>query len=109
MVRGAHQKLDVFKIQELAVDFESLNEFVCVLAKRQSGGTGVADGLVIHVGQVHHLHQLKTAILEMTPQDILKDEGAVVANVPVVVHRGPASVNAHMVSVERMKLLHAPG
>ena len=70
---------------------------------------GVADDLVVHVGDVHHVLQLEAALLEEAPQGVDDDEGAEVADVAVVVDRGPAGIHADQVIFQGMKLFDLAG
>ena len=72
-------------------------------------GGGVADDLVLDVGDVHHVVELEAARREPAAQDVLKSEGPQVADVDVVVDRRPAGVHAHHVAVQRGEGLHFLG
>ena len=60
----------------------------------QPSRAGIANDLVVHVGDVHHVIQLEAALPQEAAQQIDDDEGAEVADVSVVVDRGPAGVHA---------------
>ncbi len=70
---------------------------------------GVADDLVFDVGNVHDVLELVAALLQEAAQHVHGDEGAEVADVSVVVNRGPASVHADQVVFERVELLDFAG
>ena len=70
---------------------------------------GIADDLVVHVGDVHDVLQLVAALLQEAPQRVDHDEGAEVADVAVVIHRGTAGVHADQVVFQWMKLLDLAG
>ncbi len=69
----------------------------------------VANDLVVHVGDVHHVLHLVAALFEEAAQGVDHDEGAEVADVAVVVDRRPAGVHADQVVVQGMKLLDLRG
>ena len=52
-------------------------------------------GQVAHVGDVHHPVHVVALIAQVLLQHVLHDIGAQVADVGIVVHRGPAGVHLH--------------
>ena len=60
---------------------------------------------MLHVGQVHDVVELEAAQFQKSPQSVLEHEGAVVADVRVVVDRGSAGVNADFARLLRNKRL----
>ena len=48
-----------------------------------------------HVGDVDHVLDLVAVEGQHAPQDVLKDVGAQIANVGIVIDGGPAAVQAH--------------
>src|SRR5262249_29150804 len=70
---------------------------------------GIANNLVVHIRDVHHVLELVSALPQETPQNIHGHEGAEVADVPVVVNRGPAVIHADSVSLRWFELLHLTG
>ena len=52
--------------------------------------------------------QLESAQLQKPPQNILKDEGAVIPDVRVVVDRRPARVHVHFARFLRNEILNFP-
>ena len=68
----------------------------------------VADDFVIHVGNVHGEADRVPALLQKALQQIDGDECPEVADVAVVVDRGPTGIHANFVRLDRAKLLH-PG
>ena len=68
-----------------------------VLARR------VADDLVIHVGNVHHVLQLITALPQEPAQDIHGHEGAEVADMAVVIDGEAAGIHADCVVLRGRK------
>jgi len=65
--------------------FESARE----LLQRLSGGAAVADGLVVHVREVHHSIDLEPARLQVPLQQVLEDVGAEIPDVRVVIDSRP--------------------
>ena len=76
-----------------------------VLLYSDSGLRGVADDLVIHVRDVHHVVQFVTALPQISAQKVHCDKRPKIPNVPVVVDRGPAGVHADFVVIDRLKRL----
>ena len=54
-----------------------------------------ADGLVVHVGQIHHALHLVAARLKVPLEQVLEDVSAKVSDVRVVINRGAAGVHLH--------------
>ena len=79
------------------------------LAEGQPGGARVADGLVVHVREVHHLRDAEALVPEPAPQQVLEDVGAEVPDVRVVVDRRPARVHADVAGLQRNQLLLPAG
>ena len=86
-----------------------LDIFFGVFADGDSGGGGIVDDAIVHVGEVHHLDDAKAARKQKAPQDVLEDEGAKIADVREVVDRGAAGVDADFALVERLEGLEAAG
>ncbi len=80
-----------------------------VLLHRNSGLRGVADDLVVHVGDVHYVADFVSALAKIAAQKIHGDEGAEVADVAVVVDRGPAGVHADLARHERPEFFNFAG
>ena len=59
-----------------------------------AGGCGVADNLVVDVGDVHDVVERDALLTEDAAEDIDVEEGAEVADVAVVVDGGAAAVHA---------------
>jgi hypothetical protein len=68
-----------------------------------SGGRGIANDLVLDVGDVHDLLHAQAAELEVASQQIAPQEGAHVADVQMVVDGRPARVHAHFARNERLE------
>ena len=67
----------------------------------------LADRLVIHVGEVHHLGDLVAAELQRPAQQVLPDERPEIADVGVVMDCRPAGVHPHPVGLQRDEILDA--
>ncbi len=79
-----------------------------VVVKRLALCDGVADDLIVHVGDVHDVVEFVAVQVKHAAQQIVKDEGAEVADVREVVNGGSAGVHADGVRVdgdERLDLL----
>ena len=68
---------------------------------------GFGDDAIVHVREVHHLGDAETARSQEAPKDVLEDEGAKIADVREVIHRGTAGVDVHLTRMERYKGLLA--
>ena len=75
---------------------EGLDEGRRELLERDAGLVRALDGLVVDVGEVHHLGDAVAEVAQGPPQQVLEQEGAEVADVDVVVDRGSAGVDAHL-------------
>ena len=70
---------------------------------------GVADDLVVHVGNVHDVAHLEPALPQKAAQNVHRDEGPEVADVAVVVDRGPAGVHPHFIILQGMEFFDLAG
>ena len=66
-------------------------------------GHGVADDLVVHVGDVHDVVEAEAAGAQPVAQDVDESEGAEVADVGEIVDRGAAGVHADGVVARRVR------
>jgi hypothetical protein len=82
---------DVFK-KRLFVDLGEIGEWA-------SGFSGVADGFVVDISEVHHAEDMVSPGFEVALEQILKEIGAEVADVGVVVDGGTAGVHADRASL----------
>jgi hypothetical protein len=101
VVGGFHQVLGHLQSQRGAVLQERLRVDGRVFAQRLFFGCRVADDLVIHVGDIHHVIQAVAAGAQPSPQNVDEREGAEVADVSVAVDGGTAGVHAHRVIARR--------
>ena len=82
---------------------EGLNIFFGVFADAHACGGGVLDDAVVHVGNVHDLQHAIALGMQEAPQDVLKNEGAEIADVREGVDRRAAGVDAHLARMERVR------
>ena len=73
------------------------------------GGGGGGDDLVVHVGDVHDVQELKAAMAQMSPQHVLEREGPQISDVDVVVDGRPTGVHAHRVAFGGLEGLEGAG
>jgi hypothetical protein len=101
MVGGSDPVFRRFDAEDAAIVEKGLHEFLGVVANGQARGGGVGDDAVVDVGEVHDVMHFEAAELEEAAENVLKDEGAVIADVRVVVDRGAASVHADFAGLLR--------
>ena len=70
---------------------------------------GVADDLVVHVGDVHDVAHPEPALQQEAAQNVHRDKGPEVADVAVVIDRGPAGVHPHFVILQGMEFFDLAG
>ena len=73
---------------------KSLGELRGVVGDGHALLHGIADDLVVDVGDIHDVLQLVSALQQEAAQHIDRDEGAEVADMAVVVNREPAGIHA---------------
>ena len=100
VVGRARVVLGPLDAQGLDVREEGLDVAVGVLPQRDPLLAGAADGLVVDVGQVHHLGDPVPVKLERASQHVLEQEGPQVADVGEVVDRGSAGVQASVTRLD---------
>ncbi len=101
--------LGLLDAQKFPIVVKDLGDRLGDLRNRQAALFGTRDDLVIDVGQVHHLHHAPPAKAQRTPEQILEQERAKVADVRRVVDGGTARVHAHGVFVGRRERLDRTG
>ena len=106
---GARDVLRALHPQGFEVLKERFDVLGRVLADGDTGGRGVADDLVVHVGDVHDVADLHAGQLEEAPEDVDLEEGAEVADVAVVVDGGPAGVHAQCLAVGGDEFVYLSG
>jgi len=87
LVRGEH-------VERRAVGVKALRPALGEGHEGLAGFAGLADGLVVHVGDVAHMPDLVPRCLENAPEDILEQEGAEVPDVRRAIDSRPAAVAA---------------
>ena len=97
-----------FDIEGFEILKKGLLVFRGEIAQRNPGRPGIADGLVVHIGQVHDLADPVTEKLERAAQQVLEHIGAEVADMRIVVDGGTAGVHADFAGPDRMKRNDAP-
>ena len=92
---GDGEGLEVFE--------EGVFEALRVVAQRDARGARIADRLVVHVREVHHVRELVAGVFERAVQHVLERVGAEVADVREVVNRGAAGVEAGDAGFKRLE------
>ena len=108
MFGGAHKNRPL-DVQSGAVFQKSLLVLGGVVLDAQPFLRGVADDLVVHVGNVHDVAHVESALPQETAQKVDRNEGAEVADVAVVVDRGPAGIHANFIVLQRLELFDFAG
>ena len=103
---GARDNLRPLDPQRIQILEKRLLKFRRVRADRNSRRRGVADDLVVHVGNVHHVANLDPRQLEKAPQHVHLEKRAEVADVAVVIDRGATSVHAQRLAVGGRERVH---
>ena len=96
---GAGDVFGALDIEGVHVLEEGALEAGAVLADGLAGGCGVADDLVVDVGDVHDVVQGEAVEAGGAAEDVDVQEGAEVADVAVVVDGGAAAIEAQGVAV----------
>ena len=108
MLGGAHQR-GLRDVERGGIFEECLGEFRGVLLHSDVVAGGVADDLVVDVGDVHDVADVVSALAEEAVEQIDGDKCAEVADVAVVVDGGAAGVHADAVGVDRMEVFDLAG
>ncbi len=101
VLRGGDQVLGALQPQRGAVLQKSLGIDVGVFSQRLVLGHGIADDLVVHVGNVHDVVEAESAGAQPFAQDVEEREGPEVADMGVIVDRGAAGIHADGVVARR--------
>ncbi len=91
---GAGDVLGVLDVERVEVFEEGALVAGGVLGDGDAGGGGVADDLVVDVGDVHDVIDGDSLLADEAAEDVDVEEGAEVADVAVVVDGGAAAVHA---------------
>src|SRR5712671_6112792 len=93
VVRGADPVLGGLDAESFAIVEEGLDKFFGVVADADVLGGGVGDDAIVYVGEIHYVGQAVAAEFQEAAENVLENEGAVVADVGVVVDGGAAGVH----------------
>ena len=88
---------------------EGLLERLGELRQRHTLRAATADGLVIHIGQIHHPLNFEPPEFQMPLQQVFKNVSAEIADVGVIVDCRPAGVHAHAAGFEGLEILDLAG
>ena len=87
------------QVQRGAVRVELLRPVLREVRERLAGLDGVADRLVIHVRDVPHMQSRRAAQFHDAAENILRNEGAEIADVRGAIHRGAAAVETQRLAI----------
>ena len=107
--RRAGDDFGAFAAQDVQILEKCLFILRGVLLDGEAGGGGVANDLVVDVGDVHHMAERHAFALEEAAQHIDLQERPEVADVSVVVDGRPASVHAQRLAIGWLKLFDRVG
>jgi len=95
-------------IQRLEIGDEFGFVFACKFLERRFGFANALDDFVLDVRDIHHVRDVVTLELEITPHEVGENEGAPIADVREIVNRQAAAIHARGFSgrVERREFLH---
>jgi hypothetical protein len=88
---------------------ERLLESSRIFADGNAGLRCVADDLVVHIGNIHHVPDGNAGETQKTAQHVDLQKRAEVADVAVVVNRGPAGVHPQCFAIGRREGLDLSG
>src|SRR5712671_1587925 len=94
VVRGADPVLGGFDAEGFAIAEEGLDEFFGVIADADVLGGGVGNDAVVYVGEIHYVGQAVAAEFQEAAENVLEDEGTIIADVGEVVDGGAAGVHS---------------
>jgi hypothetical protein len=80
--------------QRLGILEESVFELFCEFLQRNAGLARAANGLVLHIRDVHHAMHLVAAQFQVALKQIFEDVGAEISNVRPAVNGRPARVHS---------------
>src|SRR5262249_53777009 len=105
VVCGANERR-LFDIQRGGIFQKSLFVFGGVLFDRNAVAGGVPNDFVVHVGDVHDVAHLESALPEEAAEDIDSDKSAEVADMTVVVNSWAAGIHANFIVLKRLEVLY---
>jgi len=96
-------RLDVWweKVQRGAIGMELAGPKLGELDQCLSSLLRVTNGFVIDIGDVPHVQSRSAAELDHTAEDVLRGEGAEIADMSRAINRGAAAVEAQGLAIER--------
>ncbi len=95
------RRLDV---ERLEVGEERVFVLLRVFGERNTRGVCAADGLVVHIRQIHHLADFHTVELDDAPKNVFKRVRAEVPDMRIVVNGRSTRVEPYFVANQRMEL-----
>src|SRR6202034_3104068 len=102
VISGADKLFGHLDVQRVDVLEEGLDVFVREFADADSCSGGGLDDAVVHVGDVHHLHHAQPLGFQKAAENVLKHEGAEIADVGAGVNRGAAGIHADFAGMQRL-------
>src|SRR5436190_8732431 len=105
VLRCTHNPFRSLEIQSAAIFEKRLLKFRSVLPYADVIARGVADNLVVHIGDVHHVVQLIATAAQKAAQNVHCDEGTEVPDMPVVIDRWATRVHPDLVRLNGAELL----
>ena len=108
MVRSPNPVLRRLDAQCLAIRKKRRHILLGILPNPHSRRRRIGDDPVIHVGQVHRMSELQSALFQVAPQNILKHERAKISDVRIVVYGRPARVHLHFARTQRHEFFYLP-
>lgn len=93
-------------IQDVEVLEECLDVWFRILVQADALGVRPADGLVVHVGDVHHVHDPEPAELEEPLEEVFEDIGPEIADMGEIIDGRAAGVELDFARDEGRKRLY---
>jgi len=109
MVGGAGVDFRRFDFQGFQIVEKGLYVFLSVFLKGNALRSAVADGFIIYIGDVLRLGDFEAFELEIAAQNIFEDISPEIADVRIVINRGPAGVDLHFAGDKGDEFLFAAG
>src|SRR5262245_5468471 len=98
-------KFGDFQIQRPAILEKGLFKSGGILPHAKMIASGVADDLVVHVRDIHHVIELVAAAAQEASQNVNRDEGAEVPDVSVVIDSRAAGVHSNLLRFDGAEVL----
>ena len=109
MLRGPGMHRGGADTQRLGVHEIFLNVAVGDFLDRHAFFVGLADHLVVDIGEVLHKGHFIAPVLQIAPQHVEDNEGPGVADMKVIVYGGAAGVDSHLSLMNGLELFLFPG